>query len=164
MATEIEVKAALSKLYETVRCYEKHNLLRETDQETVDYWLELVNRREGELLALLFPSKPKLTKEQQVAQDLFEKGYCCLSNKHRIVARIDREDWLHVLASKQCRAPADFYTRTSQGAVTDCTGQWGKFYASVYSDDKREGIDPVVYAELKSLWNKASDVVTYKGE
>lgn len=94
-------------------------------------------------------------KELQIeaqAKVLAERGYVGLSNKYRNVARIDRADWLQHMAARYRRAPADFFTMNSEG-MTDSTGSWGAHYASVFSEDKIEGIAEEVYRRLKKLTN-----------
>ena len=98
---------------------------------------------------------------QEQAQKLFDSGYCCLSNKYRIVARIDREDWLEYLAGQLRRSVMDFYIRTPEG-VTDSTGRWGEYYCALYSKDRIEGVHYEVYVALKRLWRQDCSDVTYR--
>ena len=59
------------------------------------------------------------------------QGYRKISNKHRIVARIDREDWVHVLAKSMRRAVADFYEPNGQ-----VSSHWADHYRRCHSSDK----------------------------
>lgn len=95
------------------------------------------------------------------AQDLFRAGYYPLSNKYRTVARIDRTDWVTWMADQYRRAPADFYVHENGQGPTSNTGQWGRHYCAVFSKDKIEGVDPIVYGELKRLWTQSGASVKY---
>lgn len=96
------------------------------------------------------------------AQELFEKGYVGLSNKYRIVARIDRPDWVEKLARELNRSVADFYFYRNGRRIEGYTGHWGEHYCAVYSRDTIEGVDPETYQELKRLWSRSSSDVVYK--
>lgn len=66
------------------------------------------------------------------AEELTARGYRRTSNAHGLISRIDREDWLEVLAQKMRRAPADFIVRDGGGRVS---GLWCDFYRRCYSAD-----------------------------
>lgn len=86
----------------------------------------------------------------QRAKELAAMGYVGVSNKYRIIVRIDRPDWAEVMAKKYNRAVADFFVMNENGP-TDSTGHWGEHYASTFSKDHIEGIDPYVYMQLKRM-------------
>lgn len=97
------------------------------------------------------------------AQKLFDRGYQGFSNKYRMIARIDRPDWLQVMAGKFRKSVADFYVREADGTITitDKTGRWGEHYAAALSLDKQEGIHPDVYNELKRLRAASGEDIRY---
>ena len=66
------------------------------------------------------------------ANRLMSMGYRRTSNAYCIVTRIDREDWLDVLATKMNCARADFYDKNGSG-VGD---RWRDHYCRMYSRDK----------------------------
>lgn len=79
------------------------------------------------------------------AKALTEVGYRRVSNKYCMLARIDRPDWLDVLAAHCGRARADFYIMeqpdssklgTAPYAMSDEVGSsWKDFYRRVLSKD-----------------------------
>jgi len=95
------------------------------------------------------------------AQQLFDRGYTGVSNKYRMIVRIDRPDWIEVLARKYRKAPADFYVRDDTGFVTESTGRWGEHYATMFSLDKVEDVHPDTYNELKRLRAAAGGDIKY---
>ena len=80
------------------------------------------------------PKVPKLDElESRVyAQGLLSKGYRKTSNAYCMVSRIDRDDWLDVLAGKMNCCRADFYNKDGSG-VSD---RWRDHYIRSYSNDK----------------------------
>lgn len=50
-----------------------------------------------------------------LSQDLIKKGYRKTSNAYCMVSRIDREDWLDVLAQERRCSRADFYNVDGSG-------------------------------------------------
>lgn len=74
---------------------------------------------------------------------LIEKGYRRTSRAYSIVSRIDREDWLDVLAEKMNCSRADFYNRNGSG-VGD---RWRDHYIRCYSADKLT-ISPALYQKI----------------
>jgi hypothetical protein len=80
-----------------------------------------------------------------VAGNLNLKGYRRTSNAYCIVARIDREDWLQVLADKMHCAVADFYNRDGTG-IND---RWRDHYIRCYSKDVLI-VSPSVIRKIKS--------------
>lgn len=65
------------------------------------------------------------------AGDLNAKGYRRVSNAYCRVARIDRDDWLDVMATEINCCVADFYNKDGSG-VSD---SWKDHYVRVYSKD-----------------------------
>lgn len=62
-------------------------------------------------------------------------GYRRISNSYRMVARIDRPDWLEVMARALLRVPADFVERS--GPYTgQPTGGWCDHYRRCLSKDR----------------------------
>jgi|SRR5882724_1660479 len=107
---------------------------------------------------------------EATAKALAEIGYRRVSHKHHMIARIDRPDWLDVLAAHCGRARADFYIMSNPNrnipgaapyAVSDKIGNnWKDFYRRVLSKDvivvapevskliPGSGYDPVEYIEI----------------
>lgn len=76
---------------------------------------------------------------------LIKRGYRRVSNKYGRVARIDRPDWVQVLAIRLHRAPADFYVPGEPNP----TGSWCDFYRRTYSEDVLE-MDPTLAQKIPS--------------
>lgn len=72
-------------------------------------------------------------------------GYRRVSNAYCIVARIDREDWLDVLADTMFCSRADFYCKHG-GGIQD---SWRDHYIRTYSKDKLT-VSPDIYRKMKS--------------
>lgn len=68
-----------------------------------------------------------------IAGKLSKMGYRRISNAYCCVARIDRDDWLDVLATKMHCCVADFYNKDGTG-VKD---EWKDHYIRCYSTDKQ---------------------------
>lgn len=66
------------------------------------------------------------------AQELLSKGYRRTSNAYCMVSRIDRDDWIEILAKQLRCAPADFYKLDGTG-IDD---RWRDHYVRCYSKDK----------------------------
>lgn len=66
------------------------------------------------------------------AQHLTEMGYFRTSNAYCIITRLDRPDWIHVLATKMRCAPADFYNTDGSGVSDRAKGH----YLRIYSKDQ----------------------------
>lgn len=67
-----------------------------------------------------------------IAGELYSEGYRRVSNAYCQLARIDREDWIQVLAAKLNCAPADFYKLDGSG-VDD---NWRDHYIRCSTTDK----------------------------
>jgi hypothetical protein len=79
-----------------------------------------------------------------VAGDLHNQGYRRISNKYKLVARIDRDDWLDVLAKEMRCSRADFYNFDGSG-ISD---SWRDHYVRVYSKDQIT-VSPEIYKLMK---------------
>lgn len=90
------------------------------------------------------------------AEELTRLGYRRISNAYRLVARIDRPDWVEVLATAMRRAPADFIVRDGSGMIS---GQWCDHFRRCYSRD----IHTVPQAEFKKIPHSGFDPVSYVG-
>lgn len=69
---------------------------------------------------------------RMLAQDLIDKGYRRTSNAYCHVNRIDRDDWLDVLAKERRCSRADFYNQDGSG-IGD---QHRDYYVRVHSKDQ----------------------------
>ena len=78
------------------------------------------------------------------AYDLTEKGYRRTSNAYCTVARVDRADWLEVLAKERRCSVADFYNVDGSG-VGD---QHRDYYVRVHSKDKHT-VHPFIVRKMK---------------
>ena len=54
------------------------------------------------------------------AYELLQKGYRRTSNAYCLVSRIDRDDWLQVLAKQLNCSVADFYKMDGTGVADNC--------------------------------------------
>jgi len=66
------------------------------------------------------------------SEELIKLGYRRVSNAYCLVARIDREDWLDVLALARGCSVADFYSKDGSG-VSD---RHRDYYCRVHSKDE----------------------------
>ena len=64
------------------------------------------------------------------ASRLITKGYRKTSNKYCLASRIDRADWIEVLANQMNRAVADYFD--PQGNLS---AQWADYYRRCLSED-----------------------------
>jgi hypothetical protein len=80
-----------------------------------------------------------------LAGELMNKGYRRTSNAYCMVARIDREDWLDVLARERHCSRADFYNVDGSG-VSD---QHRDYYVRCHSKDKLT-VHPAIIRLIKS--------------
>ena len=81
-----------------------------------------------------------------LALELASQGYRRTSNRHRMVSRIDREDWKEYMALQH--APWDAKRGTTDGPDwVKCLGPAAAadFYRRVHSMDSLEGLDPAVF-------------------
>lgn len=77
---------------------------------------------------------------EEEGKRLLDSGYRCTSNRHRIVSRIDREDWREHMASKHMGG-MEWVNILGYGA--------GDHYRRVYSRDSIEGLPQPVYDYVK---------------
>lgn len=80
-----------------------------------------------------------------LAGELMNKGYRRVSNAYCRVARIDREDWLDVLARQRRCSRADFYNLDGSG-ISD---QHRDYYIRTFSKDELT-IHPEICHRVKS--------------
>jgi hypothetical protein len=93
--------------------------------------------------------KPTPTpQETGEAASLVAKGYRRVSWKHRIIARVDRADFVEVMARDQNRAPADFM----QPGSRDCAPNWCDHYRRCYSKDTLT-VNPAVLSLIPSSYD-----------
>lgn len=75
------------------------------------------------------------------AQNLVDRGYCRVSNKHKLLARIDREDWKERLAAHLGRSVAELHIignnpNTNLPVLSDTVaGIWCDYYRRTLSKD-----------------------------
>jgi hypothetical protein len=74
-------------------------------------------------------------------------GYRRASNKYRMVSRIDKPDWLELLARSLHRSVADFYFKSGPN-IGKLDPMWADHYRRVYSSDKLEGVPEEVFKQL----------------
>lgn len=70
----------------------------------------------------------------QFVEGLAQRGYRRTSNKYGIVTRIDRADWVEVLAQHLGRSPAELYR--PGGAEPEA--HWKDYYRRTLSEDSME--------------------------
>lgn len=90
------------------------------------------------------PIEPEELTAMVVAEDLTRQGYRKVSNAYCEVARIDREDWLDVLAKERRCSRADFYNVDGSG-IGD---QHRDYYIRVFSKDTHT-VAPEVLFRMK---------------
>lgn len=61
------------------------------------------------------PTDPDEFESIFFAKQLIDAGYRKVSSAYCRIARIDRDDWIEVLATQMHCAPADFYNRDGSG-------------------------------------------------
>jgi len=77
------------------------------------------------------------------ATDLMNKGYRRTSNAYCLVSRIDREDWLDILARERYCSRADFYNVDGSGIGASHKD----FYVRVHSKDNHT-VHPTVLKHI----------------
>ena len=80
-----------------------------------------------------------------VAGELMKKGYRKVSNAYCMVARIDRPDWLCILAESMNTCVANFYRKNGTG-VPD---EWRDHYVRVFSKDQHT-VHPAVLRKMRN--------------
>lgn len=81
------------------------------------------------------------------AGDLERQGYRKISNAYCRIARIDKEDWMQILAKEFRCAPADFYMMDGSGP----SERWMAYYCRMHSKDVKT-VSPSIMRRLKG-WN-----------
>lgn len=81
------------------------------------------------------------------AGELTRLGYRKVSNKYKLVARIDRDDWMDILAKQLNCCRADFYKLDGSG-ISDT---WKDHYVRVHSED-RLTVSQAVYSKMERYW------------
>lgn len=89
-------------------------------------------------------TRPSLEEAMQTANELTRLGYRRTSNAYCMVSRIDREDWLNVLAKERNCSRADFYNVDGTG-IADSHRD---YYIRVHSKDNHT-IHPAVFVHMK---------------
>lgn len=79
-----------------------------------------------------------------VASELNQQGYRRCSNAYCMIARIDRDDWLDVLAKERRCSRADFYNVDGSGI----SNQHRDHYIRVHSKDEHT-VHPAVYHHIE---------------
>lgn len=92
-------------------------------------------------------TRPSLEEAMQTAQELTSLGYRKTSNAYCMVSRIDRDDWLDVLARERHCSRADFYSVDGSG-VSD---NHRDYYVRVHSKDTLT-VHPAVLIHMRSYW------------
>ena len=75
------------------------------------------------------------------AETLIAQGYCRVSRKFRIIARIDRADWIERVARAVGRRPDELCSVV----VGRPDVMWADYYRRCLSKDTIEGVDPEVF-------------------
>ena len=91
------------------------------------------------------PKDPDNFDAEIYAYELMEKGYRKTSNAYCIVSRIDREDWLVVMARERRCSIAHFYNIDGSG-VSDSHKD---YYVRVHSKDKLT-VHPKILQKMKA--------------
>lgn len=71
-------------------------------------------------------------------------GYRRISNRHRIIARIDEPQWVQIMAEELRRAPADFYVPGDKLPAAN----WDDYYRRVISRDRVSDIPESVFRQI----------------
>jgi len=89
------------------------------------------------------PTDPDAETAIRIAEELTKLGYRKTSNAYCLVSRIDREDWLEVLAKQRHCSRADFYNVDGSG-ISDSHKE---HYIRVHSKDNLT-VHPNVYKNM----------------
>ncbi len=93
------------------------------------------------------PTEPDDETARKVAAELMEKGYRRTSNAYCSVSRIDRDDWIDVLAKERRCSRADFYNVDGSGIGNNHRDH----YVRVFSEDNLT-VAPEVVRYVKGWW------------
>jgi hypothetical protein len=94
------------------------------------------------------------------AKELTRRGYRRVSRKYRLVSRIDRPDFVEVLAEDMNHAPADFFTRGERRVE----GRWCDYYRRGLSKDVLHVPDEAVFLGVPPSDHDDVGYVSYGGE
>jgi len=92
------------------------------------------------------PKDPDAFDAEIYAYDLMKKGYRRTSNAYCMISRIDREDWLDVLAKERHCSRADFYNVDGSGI----NNSHKDYYVRVHSKDTLT-VHPMILRKI-SAW------------
>lgn len=95
------------------------------------------------------PTDPDEFLTEIFAIELSKKGYQGISNAYCLVGRVDREDWLEVMARARNCAPSRFFMMDGSGVDP----REREYYIRAHTKDKLT-VHPKIYQRLK----------TYQGE
>ena len=85
-------------------------------------------------------------------KDLVESGYRAVSNRYRMIARIDREDWREEMARRHVAGyPGDQEANFQMGLrwVTALGDSAGDQYRRVYSQDVLGDVEPSLFEKVR---------------
>lgn len=95
---------------------------------------------------------PELTAALK-ADLLIASGYCPISNKYRMVSRLDRPDWLEYMAflhTEGLRGTPEENLKEGMRWATGLGDGAADFYRRVHSGDTLEGLSEEVYRRVKA--------------
>lgn len=136
-------------------------------KEILDEFYEPAHRREFARQREEACRQEKEHANRARAEELARRGYRRISSKYGLVARVDRPDWIMVLAAHLHRSPAEFYLvrQTSAGdgeqyAIDSNhpSPMWADHYRRTYSRDKFR-VDPEVAKFLRDSEQSYVDYV-----
>jgi hypothetical protein len=88
----------------------------------------------------------------ETTADLIASGYRAISNRYRMIARIDREDWREEMARRHVAGfPGDQETNFQRGMcwVNSLGSHAADLYRRVYSKDVLEGVNPAAFERIR---------------
>lgn len=91
------------------------------------------------------PWEPDELEMFTLPKHLNDLGYRRVSNAYCKIARIDRPDWLKVMAGHMSCAVADFYDVNGSGVGN----RWKDQYVRMYSKDTQT-VSPVIFSKIES--------------
>ena len=93
----------------------------------------------------LGPKEPNELEAPVWAHKLEKDGYLRTSNAYCLVGRIDRLDWIDVLAVHMHCCNADFYMKDGSGP----SEQWKHHYIRAFTEDKHT-VAPEISSKMRS--------------
>lgn len=91
------------------------------------------------------PTRPSDAEAAAAAIELMREGYRKTSNAYCRISRVDRDDWLEVLAKERRISVAQFYMADGSGIDP----HWEDYYIRTHSKDKKT-VHPKVLQYMKS--------------